>query len=86
MTEGGWSPGAVRARLESFAPYTGAGIVVSHIAQDASEIRVEMPFIRAATRNGDKHLPEWTLSILDAQGDGVASVLKTLYVRRKRDR
>ena len=42
----------------------------------------EVEAIRSATANGDKHLPQWTLVILDAQDEVVATVLKTLYVRR----
>jgi hypothetical protein len=38
--------------------------------------------IVAATANGDRHLPEWTLEILDDDGALVATVHKTLYVRR----
>jgi len=152
MTHDSWDLEALRARLHAFAPYTGAGILVTHIAEDASEVRVEMPLtdrnanfvgthfggslysmvdphlmvllihrlgpdyvvwdkeasidfekpgmgtvyatiritdeeveaIRSATANGDKHLPQWTLAILDTKDEVVATVLKTLYVRRKR--
>ena len=45
----------------------------------------ELEAIRSATANGDKHLPRWRLAILDEQDDVVATVLKTLYVRRKRE-
>jgi acyl-coenzyme A thioesterase PaaI-like protein len=153
MTHTDWNPEAVRARMHSYAPYTGAGVVITHVEQDASEVRVEMPLtesnvnlvgthfggslysmvdphlmlmliqrlgpdyvvwdkeaninfqrpgrgtvhatisitdaeveaIRAATASGDKHLPQWTLSVLDEQDEVVATVLKTLYVRRKRE-
>ncbi len=149
----GWNPEALRAILHAYPPYTGAGILVTHMAEDASEVRVEMPLtdsnvnlvgthfggslyamvdphlmllliqrlgpdyvvwdkeatidfrkpglgtvhariritdeeveaIRSATADGDKHLPEWTLAILDEQDEVVATVLKTLYVRRKRE-
>ncbi len=153
MTQDGWNPEAVQARLRTYGPYEGAGIRVTHIAEDASEVRVEMPLternvnyvgthfggslysmvdqhlmllmirrlgpdyvvwdkeanidflkpgvgtvratiritdeeveaIRSATANGDKHLPQWTLAILDEQDEVVATVLKTLYVRRRRE-
>ena len=153
MTHDSWNPEALRTRLHAYPPYAGAGILVTHIAQDASEIRVEMPLtdrnvnlvgthfggslysmvdphlmillirrlgpdyvvwdkeahidfrkpgqgtmyatiritdeeveaIRSATANGDKHLPRWRLAILDEQNEVVATVLKTLYVRRKRE-
>jgi acyl-coenzyme A thioesterase PaaI-like protein len=141
---------ALRERLNAYPPYAGAGIVVTHVAADGSEIRVRMPLternrnlvgthfggslyamvdphlmillmrrlgpgyvvwdrsaaidfrrpgrgtvhatirvtdgevdaIVAATANGDKHLPEWTLEIVDDDGGLVATVHKTLYVRR----
>jgi acyl-coenzyme A thioesterase PaaI-like protein len=141
---------AMRERLNAYPPYAGAGIVVTHVAADGSEIRVRMPLternrnlvgthfggslyamvdphlmillmrrlgpgyvvwdrsaaidfrrpgrgtvhatirvtdgevdaIVAATANGDKHLPEWTLEIVDDDGGLVATVHKTLYVRR----
>jgi acyl-coenzyme A thioesterase PaaI-like protein len=153
MTEDSWNPEALRVRLHAYPPYAGAGVLVTHIAEDASEIRVEMPLtdsnvnlvgthfggslysmvdphlmillterlgldyvvwdkeakidfrrpglgtvratiritdeeveaIRLATANGDKHLPQWTLAILNEQDEVVATVLKTLYVRRKRE-
>jgi len=43
MTHDGWNPEALRARLHAYPPYAGAGVVLTHIAEDASEIRVEMP-------------------------------------------
>ncbi len=153
MTDGTWNPEALRALLHAYPPYAGAGVLVTHIAEDASEVRVEMPLtdsnvnlvgthfggslysmvdphlmlllvqrlgpdyvvwdkeaninfrkpgvgtvhatiritdeevevIRSATANGDKHLPQWTLAVLDEQDEVVATVLKTLYVRRKRE-
>lgn len=153
MTQHAWNPEALRGHLNAYAPYAGAGILMTHIAEDASEIRVEMPLtdsnlnlvgthfggslyalvdphlmilvmqrmgpdyvvwdkeaciefvkpgigtvhatvrvtdeevaaIRAATANGDKHLPQWTLEVLDEKGEVVATVLKTLYVRCKRN-
>ena len=47
--------------------------------------REELEEIQAATATGKKHLPQWTLAILDEDGELVATVLKTLYVRRKRE-
>ena len=146
-----WDPEGLITRLNSYAPYAGAGVEVTHIAEDASEIRVRMPLvqsntnlvgthfggslyamvdphlmilvmqrlgpgyvvwdraasieflrpgrgtvsaavqvteaelegIRQATASGDKHHAQWTLQVLDEDGEVVASVLKTLYVRRK---
>ncbi len=153
MMHDSWNPEALRAHLQAYPPYAGAGVLVTHIAEDASEVHVEMPLternvnavgthfggslysmvdphlmlllmqrlgpdyvvwdkeanirfekpgvgpvhatiritdeevdaIRSATATGDKHLPQWTLAILDEQDEVVATVLKTLYVRRKRD-
>ncbi|POZ60021.1 DUF4442 domain-containing protein [Chromobacterium alticapitis] len=42
--------------------------------------------IRAQTAAGDKHLPEMTVEIRDADDELVAAVHKTLYVRKKPDR
>jgi acyl-coenzyme A thioesterase PaaI-like protein len=42
MTPDAWSPEALRTRLHAYAPYSGAGVLITHIADDASEIRVEM--------------------------------------------
>lgn len=39
--------------------------------------------IRQATVGGDKHLPEFSVDVVDEAGDVVARVFKTLYVRRK---
>ena len=149
MTLEGWDAEEIRRRLEGYPPYRGAGIRVPYVAEDASEIRVEMPLtdgnanlvgthfggslyamvdphlmillmarlgpaylvwdqeahidfrrpgrgtvrstirvtddevagIRAATSDGDKHLPEWTLEIVDDDDEVVARVRKVLYVR-----
>lgn len=40
--------------------------------------------VRHATANGDKFLPEWPVDIVDEQGDVVARVNKTLYIRKKK--
>lgn len=40
--------------------------------------------IRALTATGEKHEPERELHIVDAAGDTVARVHKTLYVRKKK--
>ena len=153
MTLQDWHPDRLRRRLEAYPPYRGAGIRVPYVAEDASEIRVEMPLtdenvnlvgthfggslyamvdphlmillmarlgpayvvwdreahidfvrpgrgtvrstirvtdeevaaIRAATSDGDKHLPEWTLDIIDDDDQVVARVRKVLYVRLRRE-
>lgn len=146
-----WNPESLRQRINAYPPYAGARIEVTHIAADASEIRVQMRLeesnanlvgthfggslyamvdphlmillverlgpeyvvwdrravvdflkpgegtvharirlteaeveaVRAATRDGRKHLPEWTVEVVDEAGDVVARVLKTLYVRAR---
>ncbi len=146
------SAGALRRMLTAFAPYLGAGVAVTHVAEDFSSATVELrqrwyntnyvgthfggslysmadPMymlllmrrlgsdyivwdksasidfvrpgkgtvkahfeltderveeIRRLTENGDKHLPEWNVDILDESGDVVARVHKVLYVRKKR--
>ena len=151
MTDSPWDAAAFRQRINTYPPFVGAGIEVTHIADDASEMRVQMHLtdananlvgthfggslysmvdphlmilliqrlgpdyvvwdrsasidflrpgrgtvhahirltdeaverIRVATADGSKHHPEWTLSIVDGEGEVVASVRKTLYVRRR---
>ncbi|WP_246120720.1 DUF4442 domain-containing protein [Chitinolyticbacter meiyuanensis] len=39
--------------------------------------------IRHRTADGDKHLPEFSIDVIDDGGNLVARVKKTLYVRRK---
>ena len=150
MTTDTWDSEAFRERINAYGPYSGALIRVTHIAEDAGEMRVEMPLeernlnlvgthfggslysmvdphlmilliqrlgpdyvvwdasatihfkkpglgtvrstiritdaeveaIRDATKIGRKHMPEWTLEILDETGEQVATVEKTLYVRK----
>ena len=146
-----WDADALRRRINEYPPYAGARIEVTHLAEDASEIRVRMPLVpenanlvgthfggslyamvdphlmillmarlgpgyvvwdsaarieflrpgvdtvhatirlaeeeveavREATRDGEKHLPEWTVEVLGEKGKVVARVVKTLYVRRE---
>lgn len=42
--------------------------------------------VRHATASGDKYLPELEVDVLDSQGELVAKVHKTLYIRRKKNR
>jgi acyl-coenzyme A thioesterase PaaI-like protein len=42
MTRDSWNPEALRATLHVYPPYAGAGVLVTHIAEDASEVHVEM--------------------------------------------
>ena len=57
----------------------GKGTVVANMT--VSEEQLEA--IRAATVNGAKHFAEFDIDIVDEDGDVVATVHKTLYVREK---
>lgn len=149
----GWDAQALRERINAYPPYVGAKIEVTHVAEDASEIRVQMPLdrdnanlvgthfggslfamvdphlmillqarlgpdysvwdrsatihfvrpgrstvyatiridesevdaIRGATEDGGKHHPQWTVEVKNGDGEVVATVLKTLYVRRRKN-
>ena len=153
MTLEAWDAEEIRRRLEAYPPYRGAGILIPYVAEDASEIRVELPLtdenvnlvgthfggslyalvdphlmillkarlgpryvvwdkeahiyfrrpgtgtvrstiritddeveaIQAATADGGKHLPSWTLEIVDEEDEVVARVRKVLYVRLQRE-
>ena len=43
----------------------------------------EVQAIREATEGGAKHFPEWTIEVVDEEGNVVCRVGKTLYVRRR---
>lgn len=43
MTDAPSSADSLRSRVNAYPPYVGAGIEVTHVAEDASEIRVRMP-------------------------------------------
>ncbi len=38
-----WDPDSIRDRINAYRPYVGARIEVTHVAEDASEVRVRMP-------------------------------------------
>ncbi|QGX39579.1 DUF4442 domain-containing protein [Permianibacter aggregans] len=59
-----------------------SGVVSAHFRLSEGQIQA----IRDATATGDKHLPEFHIDIVDAQGTVVARVHRTLYVRLKKDR
>ena len=65
------------ARIDFLAP--GRGVVKAQFRLDAPVVE----HIRAQTDNGAKYLPEFSVDVIDAQGNVVARVHKTLYVRRK---
>ena len=64
------------AHIDFVKPGVGTVFASIRITED------EVTAIRSATDGGAKHLPQWTLSIVDTQGEVVATVSKTLYVRR----
>ena len=72
----GWD---TEATIDWRKPGSGTGRATIRITEE------EVEAVRSATADGDKHLPQWTLEILDEQHEVVATVLKTLYVRRKRE-
>ncbi|CAG0977676.1 hypothetical protein BURK1_01569 [Burkholderiales bacterium] len=56
----------------------GRGPVYAHLRLDAEAIE----HARAATANGDRHEPTFSADIVDAHGETVAVVAKTLHIRR----
>jgi len=60
----------------------GKGTVTARLAVSDADLAQ----IRDRTANGQPFRPEFQVSITDAEGDVVAQVVKTLYVRRKDDR
>lgn len=42
MDRDSWNPQALLARINAYPPYVGAGIEVVYMADDASEVRVQM--------------------------------------------
>ena len=57
----------------------GKGVVRAKMTVSEDEITA----IREATVNGAKHFAEFDIDIVDEEGDVVATVHKTLYVREK---
>ncbi len=57
----------------------GRGTVRAEMHMPAEEIER----IRAATANGEKLLPEYTVEVVDEAGEVVARAQKVLYVRKK---
>ena len=57
----------------------GKGVVTTKMTVSEDEITA----IREATVNGAKHFAEFDIDIVDEEGDVVATVHKTLYVREK---
>ncbi|MDN0077258.1 DUF4442 domain-containing protein [Crenobacter sp. SG2303] len=60
----------------------GRGTVSARFTLDEATLAA----IRANTANGDKYLPQLQVAVVDEQGEVVARVHKTLYVRKKQKR
>jgi len=65
------------ARIEFKAP--GRSDVFAHFTLDEARIAD----VLAHTADGNKYEPTWPVDIVDAKGRVIASVEKTLYIRRK---
>ncbi|MBV1776318.1 DUF4442 domain-containing protein [Burkholderiaceae bacterium DAT-1] len=65
------------ASIDYISP--GKGIVRArfHLSQ------AQIDEIRDRTANGEKYLPQFSVEVIDEQGELVARVVKTLYIRRK---
>lgn len=59
-----------------------SGVVTAHFRLSEGQLAE----IRAATADGEKHLPEFHIDIVDQSGTVVAKVHRTIYVRLKKDR
>ncbi|WP_043614997.1 DUF4442 domain-containing protein [Chromobacterium violaceum] len=67
-------------RIDYVKPGRGVVRALFHLSDE------QLADIRERTAGGDKHLPEMMVEIRDADDELVATVHKTLYVRRKPDR
>ncbi|QEL56071.1 DUF4442 domain-containing protein [Chromobacterium paludis] len=67
-------------RIDYLKPGRGVVRALFHLSD------AQLADIRAQTADGGKHLPEMTVEIRDADDELVATVHKTLYVRKKPDR
>jgi acyl-coenzyme A thioesterase PaaI-like protein len=53
-----------------------------HVYAHFSLSEAQIAEVLAATANGEKYEPTWTVDIVDAAGNVIASVEKTLHIRR----
>lgn len=65
------------AEIDFIRPGTGRVSAVFTLDDD------RLDAIRAATSDGEKHLPQWQIDVVDENGEAVARITKTLYIRRK---
>ena len=68
------------ARIEYLKPGRGRVHVETRVPPE------EVDRLRAAAAGGDKVLPEYEVNVIDAQGEVVARVFRTVYVRLRRSR
>lgn len=68
------------AKIEFVRP--GKGTVTAKFRITEADIEAA----KAATATGAKYLPVFTVEVLDAKGERVATVTKELYIRRKPER
>ena len=68
-------PGLFRRGLNLSPPFFGAGVRVTRVSDDYREVE--------ATARGAAHEPTLHVAIVDKDGEPIAEVDKTLYVRRR---
>ncbi len=66
------------ASIEFLKP--GRGKMTAHF--QLTEARLEE--VRQNTKDGQKYTPVWPIDVVDEEGDVVAKIQKTLYIRKKR--
>ena len=60
-----WNAEALRQRINAYAPYVGAGVEVTYVADDASEIRVSMPLLESNSNLVGTHFGGSLYSMVD---------------------
>lgn len=66
------------ASIEFVKPGTGTVKAIFTISDE------QLADIREKIADGSKYLPEFEVKIVDAEGEVVANVMKTLYIRKKK--
>ena len=66
------------ATIEFVKPGKGTVTAIFTLSEE------ELAVIKEKIADGNKYLPEFTVKIVDEQGDLVAEVKKVLYIRKKR--
>ncbi len=68
------------AQIEFVRPGKGKVVLECTITDD------DIADIKQKTANGDKYFKEFTVHVKDLEGEIVASVVKTVYIRQKRSK